>query len=292
MLTRQKIILELLTQSNRGLRQTPFVKLMFLLGEETALSKNISFYDFVPYRYGPFSFALFQEVNNLRKFGYLANDDNEIRLNWDLHNTVSDVVGTLPRQMKIAVLRIVEKYGKLDHNSLLKNVYDRYKWFTINSELSELKTNDLSPTEASVAIYTAGYERRSIDSFLNTFLIKGIKRIIDTRANPVSRTYGFAKSRLREISNKLGLEYCHEPELGIPSVYRQNLSTPDSYRRLLDHYETEILTRKAGDIFRVSRMMFNMPSVLICREGDEKRCHRSRLATAIARETKLGIVHL
>jgi len=291
-LIRQKIILSLLSQSNRGYKLIPFVKLMFLLGEETELRKHISYYDFVPYRFGPFSFTLYQEVNNLRKYGYIAEVESEIRTNTDLLHLVTDAVRTLPKHIKMAVSEIARRYGKLDQNTLLRDVYDRYKWFTIHSELSEFKTTDIILREAPVAIYTAGYEQQSIESFLNSFLKRGIKKIIDTRANPVSRRFGFAKSRLIEITMKLGLEYCHVPELGIKSTYRKNLTTPESYRQLLDLYESEMLSGKVSNISQVGKMMLNMPSVLICMEGDERRCHRSRLAAAIAAETNLSVIHL
>ena len=59
MLTRQKTVLSLLTQVGRPLSPTVFVKLVFLLRQETDLERDRSFYSFVPYNFGPFSFTLY-----------------------------------------------------------------------------------------------------------------------------------------------------------------------------------------------------------------------------------------
>ena len=53
MLTRERIILRLLTQVAKPLSRTVLVKLVFLLRHETTLKDVPSFYDFVPYKFGP-----------------------------------------------------------------------------------------------------------------------------------------------------------------------------------------------------------------------------------------------
>lgn len=80
MLIRQKAILALLSRANRPLSPTVFVKLVFLLRQETVLKDESTFYDFIPYKYGPFSFALYRELANLRQDGYVIPDVEHIAL--------------------------------------------------------------------------------------------------------------------------------------------------------------------------------------------------------------------
>lgn len=70
---------------------------------------------------------------------------------------------------------------------------------------------------------------------------KGIAALIDVRANPVSRKYGFARSSLSDIAGKLDIDYTHIPELGISSKDRSQLCDFDSYQELLDRYERKTL---------------------------------------------------
>jgi len=146
--------------------------------------------------------------------------------------------------------------------------------------------------EAHPAVYTVGYEGKSVDAFFNHLLKNGIHVIIDVRANPVSRRYGFSKKRLREIAGRLGLDYRHMPVLGIPSGYRAHLTDFASYQRLLERYEQEILPKIQGEVAEAGNVMQRKPSVLMCVERDVRCCHRSRLAEAICRKTRMEIVHI
>ena len=48
------------------------MKLVFLLRHETCLKDVPSFYDFVPYKFGPFSFTLYRELERLQQNGYVT----------------------------------------------------------------------------------------------------------------------------------------------------------------------------------------------------------------------------
>ncbi len=137
-----------------------------------------------------------------------------------------------------------------------------------------------------------GYENRSVDGFLNKLLRAGIRKIVDVRANPVSRKYGFARSSLASLAGKLGLGYTHCPELGISSEKRRDVHTHDQFRELFGYYEREILPEEADAVTRVAELVKTVPSVLVCMEKEAVDCHRSRLATRVASLTDLKIVHL
>jgi len=293
MLRRQKILLAVLGASNRALSPIELVKLAFLLRHESDLEKDHAFYDFVPYKFGPFSFALYRELESLQRDGYLEMSESSINLSESTNDDTHRKIAELTAREQNAVAGIIARYGRLKQNALVRAVYASYPWFTINSELEEL-VPDNRPNRplADIAIYTSGYEGKSIDGFFDNLIRAGVGAIVDVRFNPVSRKYGFAGSSLRRIGEKLGFIYSHLPELGIEGKHRESLSDFDSYQRLLDRYARNFLTRQHVALNRLAAMLRKIPSVLVCMEKDVDCCHRGRLATAMAERTHLPIVHL
>lgn len=292
MLIRHRIILDLLSRAGAPLAKTAFVKLVFLLRRETDLKTMSGFYDFVPYKYGPFSFTLYRDLDLLRESGFVTPGD-EIALCGRALNETRQETEKLAPAMTSAVSSIVDRYAALPQNVLVERVYRKDPWFSVNSERPE--RDSVSPArrkKAKPAIYTAGYEGKSVDAFFNDLLRCGIDALIDVRANPVSRKYGFSKRQLDRICTALGLDYHHMPSLGIPSSDRAGLGSPASYRRLLNRYERSILPRQAAQMKELGGLMRRRPSVLMCVEKDVLCCHRSRLADAAANITGLEAVHL
>lgn len=293
MLTRQKIILRLLDQLGGTAGHTVLVKLAFLLRHETPLRDDHTFYDFVPYRYGPFSFALYRELQGLERDGYVKGGEDALSLQGATRHLAREKADELSWPDQCAVKNIVFTYGRMGTSTLLKDVYARYPWFASRSELMDLVPVDLPPaTKPNVAVYTVGYEGRSVDGFFDRLLHSGMQAILDVRANPVSRKYGFAKRSLSETAGKLGLEYCHLPDLGIPGEQRGDLGDIDSYQRLLDHYENEMLPRQTAEIDRLIGLLRQRPSVLLCVEKDVRQCHRGRLARVAGERSGLSVKHL
>lgn len=293
MLIRQKIVLALLSQSNKLLSPTVFVKLMFLLRQETGLRDEQTFYDFVPYKYGPFSFVLYRELTNLRRDGYVIPDEEGVALYEQAMGLAEEKIDELPLVILEAVDNVIRRYGRKSQKGLVKDVYARYPWYATKSELADLRPNpSIRTKKAQPAIYTIGYEGKSVDAFFNHLLRKGIKLIIDVRANPVSRRYGFSKRQFSDISKRLRLSYHHMPKLGIPKEYRVDLKDFDSYQRVLKKYEQEMLPALEDEIGEVCRLMQETAAVLVCMEKDVYCCHRSRLADAVSRKTGLEVKHI
>ena len=120
----------------------------------------------------------------------------------------------------------------------------------------------------------------------------GIQAVLDVRANPVSRKYGFARKSLSEIGAKLGFNYHHLPELGIAGTKRAHLTDSDSYQRLLEQYEAEMLPKRLAAVTRLLALLRERPSALVCFEKDMRYCHRGRLAAVVARAGGLEVLHL
>lgn len=293
MFIRQRLLLALLREASSPLQATSLVKLAFLLREESVVGSDRTFYDFVPYKFGPFSFALYREVHNLEQNGFVVKENDRFAVAADRAEEVLDLARSLPVETALAVTTVVREYGRLRHDNLLRSVYARYPWFALNTERADLCERKPRPRKlAGLAVYTAGYHEESIDAFLNRLLQKGIAGIADVRANPMSRKYGFAGSRLRDLSARVGLGYNHFPRLGIPSSRRRSLRTPDDYDALFRDYADDLLPAVSDEIDTLADACQESPTALLCAEADPRFCHRSVLAPVVAERTGLKVVHL
>lgn len=293
MLKRQKAVLSLLAQADGALSSTVFVKLVFLVAQETDLKKDGTFYDFVPHRFGPFSFTLYRELESLRQEGYVTAGAERIALCDRTRDIAEGKARELPDSVWADVAGVLRRYEDMSQRTLVHDVHRRYPWYATRSELTDRRRNSpMQPTQVRRAIYTTGYEGRSVDAFFRDLLREGIRTVIDVRANPISRKYGFSGRRLGEFCMKLGLEYRGVPSLGIPGAARVGLNGLASYQRLLDHYERVMLPSHRPEVEEVGRLMTQQPSVLLCVEADARYCHRSRLANAVSNVANLEVVHL
>lgn len=293
MLTRQRLLLTLLSEAPGPVQATSLVKWAFLLGEESAVGDDPTYYRFVPYKYGPFSFALYQELHALERQGLVVMDGERIAVAADRGAELLEASRALPVEATLAAAAVVREYGALVHDDLLRSVYARHPWYTLNTERPELCSLPRPPrTRAALAVYTAGYHEETIDAFLDRMLRRGVARIADVRANPMSRKYGFAGSRLRDLAGKVGLSYSHFPRLGVPSSYRRRLETPSDYDALFRVYEGEMLPTAAKEIDAVAGLCASEPTALLCAEANPRFCHRSVLAEHVAARSGLEVAHL
>jgi uncharacterized protein (DUF488 family) len=259
----------------------------FLLRSETLLDSEPFFYDFIPYMYGPFSFTLCRDLQELARLGYLKTENHTIRVLQ--RKQACDEYESLSLSLRMAVKEIVRRYGSLPLDRLLDYVYAKYPWFASRSQLVEPVRNKV-PREK--VIYTCGYEGKSIDLFFQGLLRASIERVVDVRNNPMSRKYGFSKRALSRLCERLGIDYAHLPELGIPKSYRRSLDSLQDYQRLMAEYDRSILPGASPARVKVSGLLQEKPSVLLCFEADVRCCHRGRLAAAISGDTGMEVVHL
>ena len=284
MLTRQRVLLYMLHRSGSSASRLQMMKWSFLLREESPGRGGSAFYQFLPYHYGPFSFCLYREASSMERHALIKASDNNC---WRLTQEGKQHATALPADLREEVDTILNRYGTDSIQNILAYVYERYPWFTTNSYRSPANR-----VIASKAIYTAGYEGLHIDGFLNALLEWGIERVVDVRRNPVSRRYGFHKSTFARLCGKVGIEYCHFPEVGIASSKRQVLNTPDDYQKLFNEYEEKQLPARLDTVREIARLMDEKASVLVCQEASASSCHRSRLATACTRYANLPVKHL
>jgi len=267
-------------------------KLVFLLRHEGELSSVAGFYDFVPYRFGPYSFALTHDLAALKRHGYAEENDNTWRVGRFVATDRDWIAELAPRIVK-AIRFVLSKRGNLDRNQLLQHVYQEYPWFASRSELKDLIPDNVpSARKAPSAVYTVGYQQRTVDAFLAGLMSDGIEAIIDVRSNPVSRNYGFAGRTLAALAEKVNLEYHHLPELGIPSNERKGLTSAAKYKALFENYCETILPVQTIAVEKIVELVKDKPSALLCYEADPEYCHRRPLADVVAEKSGLAVIDL
>ncbi|NIA14746.1 MAG: DUF488 family protein, partial [Nitrospiraceae bacterium] len=151
-------------------------------------------------------------LSRLEHKGNVRCLEKEIALTNEGARTATGVPSKL--QAKIRVLR--RRYADVTTNDLVDSVYARHPWFTLNADPPERRA--ASRPDAEPAIFTLGYQGFMIDGLLNLLLEQGVTTLVDVRANPVARRYGFHKSTMRKSAATLGIGYLHEPALGVPSA--------------------------------------------------------------------------
>jgi uncharacterized protein (DUF488 family) len=262
------------------------MKWAFLLSQETPSRGGKTFYHFIPYKYGPYSFTLQQERDALIRNGYLEGSDDRY---WTLTNIGRSLEINLPVNVAEDIQYIMSEYGRFSSQKLIELVYNQYSWFTANSVMAGKRRRNRPVAES--AIHTAGYEGRTVDEFLNLLMESGIARLIDVRFNPVSRRYGFHKSTLSRLCGYLDIDYQHLPELGIPGSERGSLAVAGGHQALFVGYQ-QGLESKGAALSRVVDLLRGQPSVLVCMEADPQFCHRNVLAKYLASSINLPVKHL
>jgi len=286
-LNRQKLILSLLRMAGGEASKLQLMKWSFLISEVSPNGGGDSFYEFMPYRFGPYSFCLENEMIQLRRQALVRLQGEEI---WRLTPHGAREAKGLRDRLSRDVEHIMRSYGSLRTGDLIDHVYAEHPWFTVNCDVLEKRA--LKRHKADKKIYTIGYSGFSIDGFLNQLMRSGISRLIDVRNNPSSRKYGFSKTRLSGLCALVGIEYESFPELGIPHEQRRNAKSDSEYCKLFDSYRRDILAKQDVAITSVLSLLQQEPSVLMCVESSPTQCHRSHLADAISGKGSEDICHI
>ncbi len=263
------------------------MKLLFLLRQDTDLSKVAAFYDFLPYKFGPYSFFVDCDFRNLQGNGLVASADGS---HFAATPAGQAAYETLPPGVQYAVQKTVRKHDGVATPQLMDLVYTRFPQFTVLSEREGVQPPPRP--DAPRAVYTIGYEGVTVDGFLNALVQQGIRRLIDVRNNPLSRNFGYSKKTLSDLCGRILVDYVHRPELGIPSAQRAGLHDPSDYARLFDWYEATVLPERGAEIGQVASLMKEKSSALMCFEREPACCHRGRLAPRVAERNGLAVHHL
>jgi uncharacterized protein (DUF488 family) len=278
---RRKIIAALLQEFGGTLSHTDFQKYLFLL---TQYQEKPSFF-FVPYKYGSFSFQSAADLRTMQKYGFIE-DSNE-RWTILMQEDFRPQLTSIDRE-QLAYLS--STFSALRGNSLIEYVYREYPYFAIKSKIAERRADKttlaniqkLNPSDNTPTLFTIGYEGRSIDEYANELVRHNVKLLCDVRRNPLSMKYGFSKTQLSSVIEKLGIRYVHVPELGIASEKRQALNSQEDYDALFADYEQTTLPNQTDALRRVYGLFTEYKRIaLTCFEAASCQCHRSKVAEAL-----------
>ncbi len=283
---RQKVLVALLNELGGKVNNLDFQKLLFLYCREFEAEPS---YEFIPYRFGAFSFTSYADRRKLMERNPLT-DDNET---WELTAAGHEIAETTSTSSD-AIRSFVKQYRRLRGNALIAETYRRYPYYGIQSQIVEKVLSDdakairkiwiARPPKDKPGIVTIGYEGRTLEAYLNILLEDGVSLLCDVRRNALSRKYGFSKNTLARGCQGVGVRYEHIPELGIDSRLRKDLSTQASYDRLFEQYEQDVLPRQTEALGIISDWVVRGKRVaLTCYEHLPGQCHRHCVSEALIR---------
>ncbi len=293
---RQRLLLTLLDALRAPVSNTDFQKLLFLYTQECEASPT---YEFVPYKFGGFSFTSYADKRRLMEAGLLHTDDHH----WILTDGGHEIV----RKHSVAPLVVAafcRKRDGLRGDDLIAEQYRKHPYYAIRSEIVERVLPDLesrnrvkqaSPAKTGSWLVTIGYEGKCLENYLNQLIRSGVTLLCDVRRNPLSRKYGFSKSTLSKACEGVGIRYEHLPTLGIASEERRNLETQADYDALFAEYEATSLPKQTAALAQIQNWISEGQKVaLTCFELLPHQCHRHCVSEAIehAMNTKRITVHL
>ena len=218
---RQRYLLSFVGQLGaNGISRTNLQKLIFLNEQDS----GISYYDFIPYRYGPYSFQLERDIEVLCRDSYLRKVDKRLCL---------EDYGFITNTLSIAAER---------GDDLLRTTYRKCPYYAIHStvlhrlfsdsEIEYILQRGKPACSNDSVLFTIGYEGLSLEAFINILIKNDIRLLCDVRKNPISRKFGFSRVQLESVLPNLKINYINIPELGIDSDKRASLNARVDYENL------------------------------------------------------------
>lgn len=288
---RRKVILALIEQFGGELKPTHFQKLLLLFTRR----QRKPAYEFVPYKHGAFSFQARADKDTMIKYGQLNDSKNWV---FSADQSYLEKLNQTDQQILNDLWKQFKNYST---EELVQHTYLEYPFYATRSEIvtrllsdDELKRVDLSrPQNKSMALYTIGYEGITAEEYMNRLYVKQVSILVDVRKNSMSMKYGFSKSQLKNMCQKMGIKFLHIPELGIESDKRQNLNTPKDYELLFDEYKRKTLPNRNTELHQLKELTDKYKRVAItCFEREHTNCHRHKISDHLNTEYGVPIEHL
>jgi len=292
---RQRLMLSIMALEQwlekRSLTKQELQKLLFLHSENTG-EQN---YSFVPLTRGCYSFTAARDMEWLADKGWIKLDSENISLKPSLN------LKNLLMDSKTADLKEWFNKNKLRDEKLIAYTYRYYPYYAINSimtcdlineelltqrNLDNIKNSDPRNGKKNHVIFTIGYEGISIEEYLNKLIMNDVALVCDVRRNPISRKYGFSKTKFSQFLNELSIGYKHFPALGIDSEYRKNLNSPVDYKKLFQQY-SQNLPSHYESIREIASLSEEHKRIAItCFEAQAEFCHRHCLSDFLEKKLK------
>lgn len=283
MLKRHRQLLSFVDALGGHVAERDFQKLLFLYCQDQDLGP----YEFVPYKFGAFSFTSYADRHSLVARGLLENNPKWTLTGPGRHAALSPTPASMVAFAKAA--------ARLRGDSLVAQTYRRFPYYATRSQIAEavLKGDPAALDRIAnarpkrvVGLLTIGYEGLSLEAYLNRLLTSGVTVLCDVRKNPISRKYGFSKNTLANGCEGVGIRYEHLPELGVPSAERRRLESQADYDSLFRRYTVEVLPMQTRAIAAIAGWVRSGAAVaLTCYEHSPRQCHRHCVAAAVEQTT-------
>jgi uncharacterized protein (DUF488 family) len=282
MFYRRKVILSLFQLFDGQLEKIRLQKLLFLFSQRQQKAE----YDFIPYKFGCYSYSANADLTTMVKKGMLTETETSFACAGK-----TDYLNTLKETDKKLILEIKSLYGKMNSTALMKHTYISYPFFAINSVTAAgilskeefKKVSNSRPQSSKTILFTIGYEGISLEEYLTRLLKNDVKALVDVRNNPQSMKYGFSKNQLKKYCESLGIQYMHFPEVGIQADQRQELNVQNDYDKLFDVYKKKNLSKTQAAQTAIFNLLKQYKRIaLTCFEANICQCHRKHLAESIA----------
>lgn len=274
---RQRFLLSFISQLENGATATEIQKLVFLYMQ----TEKLDFYDFVPYKYGPYSFQLADDIDSLCQSKFLINDK------------INSNIKSRYRAQETFLFPIAQERG----SKLIRKAYREYPYYSVNSiiigslfrgkEATFFKNIKEHYIKTSRTLFTIGYEGKSLEQFLNTLIVNDIHVVCDVRKNPLSRKFGFSKAKLQQAVKGIGIKYVHIPNLGIESELRIDLNTENDYKKLFCFYSKQLPSQEEYLEYIYTVLCSEKRIALMCFEKDPLMCHRHIIRDFLVEKYKL-----
>jgi hypothetical protein len=263
---RQRFLLSFVRQLNNSVMATDLQKLIFL----HTMKGYSSYYEFVPYKFGAYSFQLKEDIDILQRDGFLSIDYVQDSIN----------IKSIGEYTKERLFQIANDRG----NALIRRAYREYPYYAVNSditgrlfhgeELERFYRSKQAYVQTEQTLFTIGYKGKGIESFINNLILNDVRLLCDVRKNPLSRKFGFSKGKLEHITQTVGIKYVHIPELGIESSRRCSLETSEDFKCLFAEYEKTLMKKIAtlDELYMLLKQ--NTRIALMCFEHEPEKCHR------------------
>jgi uncharacterized protein YwgA len=259
---RQRFLLAYIRQQQEGMTLTDLQKSVFQYAKQT----GSVYYDFISYEFGSYSFQLAEDIDVLRRDGYVSAETSCIQANDIFPSKTTDSCSS--EQCK-------KLEQKAHRQSPINDVASDITFCLIKGEDSKrfMHSSNLLDKPEQI-LFTIGYEGKSVETFINSLIKHRIHTLVDVRKNPLSRKFGFSKGRLKQITTTAGIKYIHIPDLGIESDKRIALATIEDYRYLFKGYEISLPNYTQQLDLLHSLLRVDARIALMCFEKESEMCHR------------------
>lgn len=117
-------------------------------------------------------------------------------------------------------------------------------------------------------LYTIGYGRTSLRSFVETLKLKDVGILADVRSKPFTRKPGFSRPDLCYVLQQANIRYVHIGDLGAANL---DAKGEEFYRR-------DLLNNADRGLVTLEKLLMEGNVTIMCAETDHTICHRSYVA--------------